>query len=146
MVQQREREAQERDTERREIERRDAQREERERREMEQRGERGDREPSQIGPEKREDLERRMHHLRAAAENLAAIGMQDMVERLQREADEIQGLLQRPSPHEPAGDLHQGVMEAVHREFEALNERLNAFDRRLDELTETVRRAHQDRR
>ncbi len=93
------------------------------------------------GPDQRADMERRVQHLRVAAENLNAIGMQDLAERLHREAEEIQQALQNQNPPPRGEDLHRGAMEAMQQEFRKLHERLDEMNRRLDELSEMIRRA-----
>jgi ribosomal protein S7 len=85
-----------------------------------------------------EMMERRVHHLRVAAENLNAIGMNDVAQRLNREAEEIQKALQNPPPQ--GEDPHRGVMEATQQEFRNLHQRLDELNRRLDELAEKMRR------
>jgi hypothetical protein len=65
-------------------------------REMEHR-----RQPGGPDAEHREQLERRLHHLRTAAENLAAIGMHDVVKRLHEEAEDIERALHAPAPGLP---------------------------------------------
>ncbi len=90
------------------------------------------------GPQDRAELERRMHHLRAAADNLHAIGMQDLAQQLCNEADSIQRALEGP-PHPDDGDPHQAV-ESLWNEIRNLHERCNELNRRLDELSEMLRR------
>ena len=75
-----------------------------------------------------------------AAENLIALGMQDLAERLHREAEEIQQALQNQNPPHRGDDPHREAMEAMQQEFRKLHQRLDEMNRRLDELTEMMRR------
>ncbi len=108
----------------------------RERREMEERE----------GAERREGeergrLERRVHHLRVAAENLAAIEMHDLAERLMREAEEIEQDLHRPHgdrPHDP----HAEFVDRVHHGFEDLERRINELNSTCNQMGETIERLH----
>ena len=112
-------------------------RQEMEQREREQR-ERGPEGRPGPGPQDRAERERRMQHLRGAADNLNAIGMQDMAEKLRREAEEIQQSLEQPRPQ--GEGFPQGMMENIQNELRNLNQRLDEVNRRLEELMEIVRR------
>ena len=82
-------------------------------------------------------MEQRMQHLRAAAENLHQVGMHDLAEKLNREAEDIQRALQGPPPGD---DPHRGAMEALQQEFRKIHERLDEINRRLDELNNRLPR------
>lgn len=109
---------------------------ERNERQAQQHRERAGREERPQNPD-RGAMEQRMHHLRVAAENLHQVGMHDLAERLNREAEEIQRGLQGPPPGE---DPHRGAMEALQQEFRKLHERLDEINRRLDELNNRLPR------
>jgi hypothetical protein len=87
--------------------------------------------PGQQGPGPQGEMEQRMQHLRIAADNLHQVGMHDMADKLNREADEIQHKLQGPPPGD---DPHRAAMEAMQHEFRILHERLNEINRKLDEI------------
>jgi tetrahydromethanopterin S-methyltransferase subunit G len=95
--------------------------------------------PGQQGPGlgDRGAMEQRMHHLRVAAENLHQVGMHDLAEKLNREAEDIQRALQGPPPGD---DPHRGAMEAFQQEFRKIHERLDEINRRLDELNNRLPR------
>lgn len=78
-----------------------------------------------------------MQHLRVAAENLHQVGMHDLAEKLNREAEEIQRGLQGPPPGD---DPHRGAMEALQQEFRKIHERLDEINRRLEELNNRLPR------
>lgn len=107
---------------------------------VQQRRERGPEGRPGPGPQDHAERERRMQHLRVAADNLNAIGMQDLAERLCREADEIQQSLQQPRPQ--GGGFPQGMLENIQNELRGLHQRLDEMNRRLDELMEIARRDH----
>ena len=67
------------------------------------------------GPDDRAEKERRVQHLRAAAENLNAIGMQELAQRLNREAEEIQQSLKNPPPQGEGPP--RGMMENIQNEL-----------------------------
>ena len=84
------------------------------------------------GPQDRAEVERRMQHLRVAADNLNAIGRQDLAEKLRREAEELERSLQQPRPQGEGPP--PGMMENIQNELRNLNQRLEEINRRLDEL------------
>jgi len=90
------------------------------------------------GPPDRGELERRMHHLSVAAENLRAVGRHDIADQLQREVQQLQQSLNGPGPQ---GDqkLRDGMQE-LREEIGRIHQRLNELNRRLDELSEALRR------
>jgi hypothetical protein len=79
-----------------------------------------------------------MQHLRVAADNLHAIGMDDLAQRLCNEANQIQQALENRPPQGDNGP--PDALADVRNEIRGLNERLNDLGRRLDELTEMLRR------
>ncbi|MHB8864032.1 MAG: hypothetical protein ACYC6N_16635 [Pirellulaceae bacterium] len=89
-------------------------------------------------PDERAEMERRMHHLQTAAENLNAIGMHEVAERLNRQVEEIQQMLENPpSPQEdPRGAPGEHMQEELRR----VHQRLDELSRRLEELAEQVKR------
>ena len=93
--------------------------------------------PQGPGPGDRGAMEQRMQHLRVAAENLHQVGMHDLAEKLNREAEEIQRGLQGPPPGD---DPHRGAMEALQQEFRKIHERLDEINRRLEELNNRLPR------
>ena len=58
--------------------------------------------PDAPPPPEREEMERRMHHLRAAIENLHAAGLHEQAERLAREAEHLIHGGPRPDPNLPS--------------------------------------------
>lgn len=88
-------------------------------------------------PQQREEMQRRMQHLRGAADNLHAIGMHDLGERLQREADELQRALEPPQPH--GEGLPPRILNEIEEQLRGLHKRLDEINRRLDELLELAR-------
>jgi tetrahydromethanopterin S-methyltransferase subunit G len=88
--------------------------------------------PPEQGPKDRGAMEQRMQHLRVAAEHLHQVGMHDLAEKLNGEAEDIQRALQGPPPGD---DPHRGTMEAIQQEFRKVHERLDEINRRLDELS-----------
>jgi gas vesicle protein len=90
------------------------------------------------GPDDRAEKERRVQHLRVAAENLNAIGMQDLAQRLNRQAEEIQQSLKNPPPQGEGPPRR--MMENIQNELRGINQRLDELNRRLDELMEIARR------
>lgn len=89
------------------------------------------------------DLQRRLQHIRAAAENLHAAGMHDAVEHLMREAEQKVAEMRgqptdrprpphdRDAPGPPSGDLHciigelHGQMEQMRREMQEMREQMH---------------------
>ena len=85
----------------------------------------------------REDLERRIQHLRAAAENLAAAGMEDAAHKIMQEAEAAQrnlrgaeGAREQPRPSVPPEAMQRhveeltGVVQDLRRQVEALQREL----------------------
>ena len=94
--------------------------------------ERAQREP---GPPPEGDLERRMHHLRVAVENLHAAGLHDPAEKIAKMAEEMRQNLERQGPPpEPRPELQD-----LRHHVEVLTDRV----RRLEE---TVERLQNERR
>jgi hypothetical protein len=93
----------------------------------------------------RGELERRMHHLRAAAENLAAIEMHDLAERLMKEADEIDRDLHDHPHGEPGRELPPDFVEKVHNGFMELHRQVEEMNNRLGEIERTIERLHRGR-
>jgi len=80
-------------------------------------------------PEDREraELERRLHHIHAAIENLEAIGMRDVVERLVDEANEIERALRGPRPEPRPEDREREELEQRLQHIRVAAENLNAI-------------------
>jgi len=92
------------------------------------------RRPDRPGPDA--DFQRRMDHIRVAAENLHAAGMPDAAEQLMRDAERMMAEMHgQPQPprhpdgpppeeiHRIIGELH-GQMEQMHREMQEMREQL----------------------
>ena len=84
-----------------------------------------------VRPHDRGAMEQRMQHLRVAAENLHQVGMHDLAEKLNREAEDIQrcttgSATGRRSPSRRHGGDPAGIPK--------IHERLDEINRRLDEL------------
>jgi hypothetical protein len=90
------------------------------------------------GPDERAEKERRVQHLRVAAENLNAIGMQDLAQRLNREAEEVQQSLKNPPPQ--GEGLPRGMVENIQNDLRGIHQRLDELNRRLDEFMDIARR------
>ncbi|NLX56673.1 MAG: hypothetical protein GXY58_16315 [Planctomycetaceae bacterium] len=88
-------------------------------------------------PQQRNEMQRRMQHLRGAADNLHAIGMHDLAERLQREADELQQALKPPQP--PGEGPPPRMLNEIQERLRGLDKQLDEINRRLDELLELAR-------
>jgi hypothetical protein len=95
--------------------------------------------------DERGELERRMHHLRAAAENLAAIEMHELAERLMKEADEIDRDLHDHPHGEPGHELPPDFVEKVHEGFMELHRQVEELNERLREIERTIERLHRGR-
>jgi hypothetical protein len=95
--------------------------------------------------DERGELERRMHHLRAAAENLAAIEMHELAERLMKEADEIDRDLHDHPHGEPGHELPPDFAEKVHEGFMELHRQVEELNERLREIERTIERLHRGR-
>jgi len=100
------------------------------------------------------DVERRLHHLRAAAENLHAAGMHDAAERLMQQAEQFLREHReggptgphRPDPHRPEHPPHPEGMErppmpepAMHQ-VEQLRREVQQMRAEMQELREVIKR------
>jgi beta-lactamase regulating signal transducer with metallopeptidase domain len=94
-----------------------------------------------------EEVERRMHHLRMAAENLHAAGLHDQAEQLMREADRIAHGPEGPGPKpEPerremphGGDLERAVHE-LNRQVDEMRGQMEEMRNALKTLLERQER------
>lgn len=87
-----------------------------------------------------EERERRMHHLRIAAENLRAAGMHELAERLLRGAEGRPGMPGLPPG--PPGPQPPELARALHD----LAAQVQQLRREVEELRGQVRRLHQEER
>lgn len=96
-------------------------------RRMREARERGDRPQARrgAGPPPPEEIERRMHHIQVAMENLHAAGLHEMAEHLEQVAAEMQENLRRPGP----------AMDPIHH-LQAQIEELRGAVRHLAERME----------
>lgn len=115
---------------------------EREVREHVERREREARKHGQREDAELEAAERRMHHLREAAENLAAAGKRDVAEQLHREANEIQRHLEerarqkhhgRPGEHAPSNAELAEMVQDLRNHVRELTEIVHHLRRELAE-------------
>jgi len=99
------------------------------------------------------DIERRMHHIRAAAENLHAAGMHDAAERLMQQAEQFLREHRGPGPEGPPrpdrGRPHREhpehmqrppMPEPAMREIEQLRREVQQMRAEMQELREVLRR------
>lgn len=86
----------------------------------------------ELGGPPPEERQRRMHHVRAAAENLRAAGMHELADRLLREAEGRRGPGSGPMPPPEAPDLARVVHE--------LTGQVQQLRREVEELRGQVRR------
>ncbi len=107
----------------------------------------GDR-PEGPPPEEREEMERRMHHVRVAVENLHAAGFHEQADQL---AQQMKRLLHgRPEPGPPPrdprreGPAHpeglERVLHELHGAIGQLNERMEALSARMEGEIGEIRR------
>lgn len=92
----------------------------------------------------REDLERRIQHLRVAAENLAAAGMEDVARKIMQEAEAAERQLRgaegaREQPRPPAGP------EAMQRHVAELTEVVQDLRRQVENLQRQLREVQERR-
>jgi len=100
------------------------------------------------------DIERRLHHIRAAAENLRAAGMHDAAERLMQQAEQFlrehrgpgpEGP-RRPDPHRPRRPPHPEGIERPHmpepamHQVEQLRREVQQMRAEMQELREMIKR------
>ncbi len=101
----------------------------------------------EFGPLPPEEQQRRMHHLRVAAENLRAAGMHELAERVLREAEG------RPARDVPMGPVMRGarvppvpeLAETV-RAVRELTEQVQRLSRQVEELRAQVHRLQRPER
>ena len=93
-----------------------------------------------LDPERLEEPERRLHHLRIAAENLQAAEMPGLAEKVEREAEKLEQRLDRQHPRlqphlgqllETIERLNEDVRQ-LHREIEHLHEHLRQLSKERD--------------
>ena len=103
-------------------------------------------------PEEREEMERRVHHVRVAVENLHAAGLHEQAEQLAREMEHL--LRGRPEPlpprpREPGTPPHgegmphpeqwEGVLRELHGAIGQLNERTEVLAHKVENEIQEVR-------
>jgi len=103
-------------------------------------------------PEEREEMERRMHHVRIAVENLHAAGLHEQAEQL---AGQMERLLRGqpeplpPHPREPGAPPHgkgmphpeqlEGVLRELHGAIGQLNERMDVLAAEMEGQVREIR-------
>jgi beta-lactamase regulating signal transducer with metallopeptidase domain len=128
---------------------REFQRTEREIREIREEFGRRERPRGEGGP--REDIERRLHHLRVAADNLRAAGMHEQAGQLMQHAERLarelhgprpEGERERPRPEHregpPPHELERAVRD-MHRQMEEMRGRMEEMQRTIKMLIERER-------
>lgn len=113
---------------------------ERQAREIIQFLERGEREGREERPQVNEELERRIHHMRAAAENLRAAGMHDAAESIMRQAERmIHGGADQPRRDQPRRDQPRpdGPPQLEHV-LRQMQEQMGQMQRQMNEMREQI--------
>ena len=88
-----------------------------------------------------EEVERRMHHLRVAADNLRAAGLHEQAERLMREAEGIVRDSGRPDrPELPPVEHLERALHDMHRQMDEMRGQMEEMQRALRMLMERDRR------
>jgi hypothetical protein len=84
------------------------------------------------------EIERRMHHLRVAAESLHAIGMHGQAEMLMREAEAMNEKLHDQQPGREGEDL-PAVLQELRARMEELHGAVRELHKRIDRLEQERR-------
>ena len=87
--------------------------------------------------EQREQLQKRLFHLRAAAASLVQLQMYDAAQQLQQEAVQVQRVLEGQA-REPGGETMPPGDDAVQRQFRRIDARLEELSKRLDQLADRL--------
>jgi beta-lactamase regulating signal transducer with metallopeptidase domain len=97
----------------------------------------------------REEMERRMHHIRVAVENLRAAGLHEQAERLAQQMEHMRhpdrphpDAREHPSHGEgpPPAEHLEGVLRELHEAVRHLHERVDEMTRHVEEEIEAIHR------
>lgn len=92
----------------------------------------GQRSPEQPAPE---DVERRMHHVRVAIENLHAAGLHEPAQRLAEEAEKFHSRLREHRPSAPDAPQRRGDgIQALQGEIRELRQAVQQLRQQLEEI------------
>jgi E3 ubiquitin-protein ligase HUWE1 len=93
---------------------------------------------------KREEMERRMHHVRVAVDNLHAAGLHEQAERLAQQMEHMRhpDAREHPSHGEgpPPAEHLEGVLRELHEAVRHLHERVDEMTRHVEEEIEAIHR------